>query len=288
LRRPNLTAERERRLLHDCLAGRDETTRQQALSELRESHTKLVVAIARQFHRPGLSMNELVAAGHLGLRAAIESFDPDRPGTRLSSYAAGWIRDHIQDHIRRNVPRGEAPDSAAQEQLLRAANRLLADARRSCQREGVEPTDAELCARVGARIGLAAEQVARSLGLGGGDAATAGEVPAEPAPREGAEILRPDQARLRRRVQALTEQILGERERKVFLACSVADSSRARARDSLASELGVTRERVYQLEASARRNIAAALAHDGIPEPEPPPEPRGTRAARRRTAAAVT
>ena len=75
LRRPNLTAERERQLLRTRHASGDDAARQQALSELWESHAKLVLAVARQYHRPDLSMSELVGAGHLGMRAAIDGFD---------------------------------------------------------------------------------------------------------------------------------------------------------------------------------------------------------------------
>ena len=107
LRRPNLTAERERQLLRTRHASSDEAARQQALSELWESHAKLVLAVARQYHRPDLSMSELVGAGHLGMRAAIDGFDPDQGDIRLSTYAVGWIRHYIQDYIRRHaVPLG--------------------------------------------------------------------------------------------------------------------------------------------------------------------------------------
>ena len=78
LRRPNLTAERERQLLIARRTSDDEGERQQALAELWESHSKLVVAIARQYQRPGLAMTDLLGAGHLGMHAAIEAFDPDR------------------------------------------------------------------------------------------------------------------------------------------------------------------------------------------------------------------
>ena len=95
LRRPNLTAEHERQLLRARHASGDEAARQQALQELWESHAKLVLAVARQYHRPDLSMSELVGAGHLGMRAAIDGFDPDQGDIRLSTYAVGWIRHYI-------------------------------------------------------------------------------------------------------------------------------------------------------------------------------------------------
>jgi hypothetical protein len=69
-------------------------------------------------------MSELVGAGHLGMRAAIDGFDPDQGDIRLSTYAVGWIRHYIQDYIRRHAPRMRLSVSAGQRQLFRSADRL--------------------------------------------------------------------------------------------------------------------------------------------------------------------
>lgn len=306
LRRPDLTVERERHLLRTRRNSSDEDKRQQALSELWEGHRKLVVALARQYQRQGVAMTELVGAGHLGMQAAIEGYDPDRLDTRLSAYAVAWIRHYIQDYIGRHAYPARPPASAAHRHLVRCAGRLFAEARRSCEREGVPPTEAELCVRVGARIGLAADEVAKCLCLareGAPEPADPGNV-ADVAPQDAqhaaapgtpageTEILHLDHAKLRRRVMDLTTEILGERERKVFLARCVVGAGRARHHTSLAAELGVTRERICQIEASARRKIATALSHEGLLDPDDGPvevfkgrAPR--RPARRTTEASV-
>src|SRR6266567_940304 len=85
--RPNLTAERERQLLRTLRQSSDAAARQSARLELWESHSKLVVAIARKYRRADLEMTDLVGSGHLGMHAAIEGFDPDRFDSRLSTYA---------------------------------------------------------------------------------------------------------------------------------------------------------------------------------------------------------
>ncbi len=268
--RPNLTAERERYLLLTRRNSSDAKARQRALSDLWESHSKLVVAIARQYRRPDLEMTDLVGAGHLGMHAAIEGFDPDRFDTRLSTYAVGWIRHYIQDYIRRHAFPVRPPGSMAHRQLFRTTGRLFADARRSCHREGVQATDAELCARVGARIGLSGDEVAQCLSLARGDVDAThfqSRLTAQDASPEEAVILRLDHAKLRRRVLGLAEEVLGERERKVFLARCMTDDEGATHFESLAAELGVTRERVYQLEVSAKRKIAVALTQDGLLNP---------------------
>ena len=281
LSRPNLTAERERHLLETRRRSRDELVRERALRELWESHSKLVIAVARQYRRPDLEITDLVGAGHLGMHAAIEGFDPDRFDTRLSTYAIGWIRHYIQDYISRHAFPVRPPASTAHRQLLRMTGRLFAAARQSCHRDRVPATDAELCARVGARIGLSGDEVAQCLCLARGeavsfDSTTTGtaaarsleqELAVEAASPEETVILQLDRAKLRDRLRVLAEQVLGERERKVFLARCMSDDEDAVHLESLAAELGVTRERVHQLELSAKRKIAVALAQDGLLEP---------------------
>jgi RNA polymerase sigma-32 factor len=275
LRRPNLTAERERQLLQTRRASRDEEARHQALSELWESHTKLVVSVARQYRRADLDMTDLVGAGHLGMHAAIEGFDPDRYDTRLSTYAIRWIRHYIQDYIRRHAYPVRPPASTAHRQLFRTTGRLFADARLACHREGIPPSDGELCSRVGARIGLPGDEVAQCLSLARGDAlhldASEADAPsierrlvAQDASPEDAVILRLDHAKLRRRILVLAGEVLGERERKVFLARCMSDDEAGIHQENLAADLGVTRERVHQLEASAKRKIVMALTRDGL------------------------
>ena len=277
LSRPSLTAERERHLLLTRHRSGDERARQQALSELWESHSKLVVAVAKQYRRPDLEMTDLVGAGHLGMHAAIEGFDPERFGTRLSTYAIGWIRHYIQDYIRRHAYPVRPPSSDAHRLLFRMTGKLFAEARRSCMRDEVQPTDGELCARVGARIGLPGDEVARCLSLARGEAlnvhaesdeGTLAELlPAQDPSPEEAVIVRLDHAKLRRRILGLARDILGERERRVFLARCMSSDETITHLDSLAAELGVTRERVYQLEVSAKRKIAVALTHEGLLDP---------------------
>jgi len=157
------------------------------------------------------------------------------------------------------------------------SGRLFADARRSCHRERVEATESELCSRIGHRIGLPGDEVARSMSLIQNSTLSLhtngpeypGALPLEDTladdsvSSEDDVILRLDHAKARKRIMALTREILGERERTIFLARCMTDSDEIVHLDSLAKEFGVSRERVYQLEASAKRKIATALAQEG-------------------------
>lgn len=273
----NLTPERERHLLRIVHSHGNERSQQAALIELWESHSKLVVAIASRYRNLNIDLLDLVGAGHLGLHAAIGRFDPDRFESRLSSYAIGWIRWYIQDYVRRNSGPVRLPGSNAHRQLVQLRGRLVAEARRSCQRERVEPTESELCERIGRRIGLPGDEVARSMCLMEGGtlslhAERTGEAGSinlqdtltdDAASPEDDVILRLDHAKARKRITALSQEILGERERVVFMARCMSDSEDIAHLDSLAEQFGVSRERVYQLEASAKRKIATALTQEG-------------------------
>ncbi len=278
LDRSNLTEARERELLVLCQTAETEARRQAAMRELWESHSKLVVAIASRFRRPGIELLDLVGAGHLGLHTAISRFDVQRIDTRLSSYAATWISWTIKDYIRRNCAVMRLPESNAHRQLAQLKERLILDARKSCDREGIEATEAAISQRIGSRIGMDPAEVAQCLRLLNGGVLSlhahwsdAADAPAledtladDRAASEDDVILRLDREKARRRVRELAHQVLGERERGVFMARCMADSGEAVKLDVLAERFGVTRERIHQLEASAKRKIATALSQEGF------------------------
>jgi DNA-binding CsgD family transcriptional regulator len=131
--------------------------------------------------------------------------------------------------------------------LAGALERLMLDARNACRREGIAATRRELFARVAKRSGLPQAEVARRLRgkVRRGDLAE--------APEEAS-------AEARDPIPLLAATILGAREREVFLARRNARPDDIAALRQLASRLGISVERVYQLEASARRKLACALA----------------------------
>ena len=300
LERSSLPEARERHLLR--LSHRNDRSRdcEAARAELWESHAKLVVAIANRYRRPGIDVMDLINSGHIGLHTAIDRFEPDAYGSRLSSYAAGWIRSHIQDYIRRNVTAIPLPSSAGFRQLARSGSRLTADARKSCQRDMVEATDSEIHSRIGQRIGLSGDEVASALRLmqggmislhapdkdeNGAGHGIADSLTDEAFRPEDDAISRLDEARLRNRILRLADEILGERERAVFLARCLPEQSEPVHLDILARTFGVSSERIHQLETSARRKIATGLAgmgYAGTGTSAAEPLPASGRAPRRR------
>jgi RNA polymerase sigma-32 factor len=264
---PNLDEARERELLSRVRAPGPEG--RAALTELWMSHGKLVAAIAAKYRRSDIDHDDLINAGHLGLHTAIMRFDIDRFDTRLSAYASVWIRWFINDYIRRNSGPVRLPESKAHRQLSQSGARLLIEARKACEREGVHPTDSELHARIGQRIGLSADEVARGLRLIQGaqmslhaDDDGVG-LPDEKLPTADDIHERMDFDRLRLRIATLANEVLGERERQVFVARSMADSDEVPSLETFAEQFGVTISRVHQIEISARRKIAVSLAASG-------------------------
>ena len=140
-----------------------------------------------------------------------------------------------------------APRGAAGPALAGLDERPLADARDACQREGIAATRRELLMRVAKRVGLPQAEVARRLGgtLRREGAAAASGGPAAWRPRDP--------------VSRLAAAILGVREREVFLARRATRPDDVAALHALAACLGLSVERVYELEASARRKLARAL-----------------------------
>jgi RNA polymerase sigma factor (sigma-70 family) len=263
-----LSADRERALLQIVRHGGSARDRQQALALLWQSHGGLVAAVASRYRRAGIDIEDLIGAGQLGLHAAIVRFDAARFPGRLSTYAVPWIRWYVQDHVSRNALPVRLPATIAHRQLARSGGQLFADARRACHREQVEPTEMELCARVGSRIGLSADEVASSRYTGGNavvslDEDTVIDLGGAPTPEDDT-IQRLDREKLRRRILTLADTILGQREREVFLArCMTGDAPISRL-DELGARFGVSRERIYQLESSARRKIITVLRQEGF------------------------
>jgi hypothetical protein len=147
---------------------------------------------------------------------------------------------------------------AAGPDLAGLGDRLSADAHDACRREAVAATRREVLMRVAKRVGASPAEAARGLR---GTLRPVGVVAAS---------ARPGARHLRDRVLRLAATILGERERAVFMARRAARPDDMAALHELASSLGLSVERVYELEASARRKLATALGE--------PPGARGSAA----------
>lgn len=137
----------------------------------------------------------------------------------------------------RGRARSATSADAARQMLRQASDQLLAEARAACRREAVPASKQELSARIAARIGLSQAEVAACLRL----------------------RRRPARHQADDPMIALAATILGRREHAVFVARRASLPNDAQTLHHLATQLGVSIERIYQLEASALHKLATAL-----------------------------
>lgn len=107
-----------------AIRWRDEQD-QEALNRITTAHMRLVISMAAKFRNFGLSMGDLIQEGHVGLLEAAARFEPERE-VRFSTYATWWIRASIQDYILRNWSIVRGGTSSAQKALFFNLRRLRA------------------------------------------------------------------------------------------------------------------------------------------------------------------
>jgi len=110
---------------HDLAVRWKEKHDQEALHRITTAHMRLVISMAAKFRHFGLSMSDLIQEGHVGLLEAAARFEPERD-VRFSTYATWWIRASIQDYILRNWSIVRGGTSSAQKALFFNLRRLRA------------------------------------------------------------------------------------------------------------------------------------------------------------------
>lgn len=110
---------------HDLAIRWREHHDQEAMHRITTAHMRLVIAMAAKFRYFGLSMGDLIQEGHIGLLEAAARFEPDRE-VRFSTYATWWIRASMQDYILRNWSIVRGGTSSAQKALFFNLRRLRA------------------------------------------------------------------------------------------------------------------------------------------------------------------
>lgn len=113
---------------------------ERALHELIEAYAKLVISMASKFRNYGLPMGDLIQEGNVGLMQAAERFDPDRD-LRFSTYASWWVRSAIQDYVLRNWSIVRTGTTASQKSLFFNLRRLRSKIEKENEEEGLGADD---------------------------------------------------------------------------------------------------------------------------------------------------
>lgn len=234
-----------------------------------EHNLRLVISIAKSYAGRGVPLADLIEEGNLGLMHAIDKFEPER-GFRFSTYATWWIRQAVDRAL---IYQGRAvrlPVNVVREvqQVLRARRLLENDGLLAAQRpEGIRVDDiAHLLGRDAADVTdlLALAEAPRSLDAqseAGGDESTLGDKLAD------THSVSPDSSALAHEVDALLHQwlaTLNAREQEILEARFGLDDRDAETLETLSARLGLTRERVRQIQNEALFKLKRHLARRGI------------------------
>ncbi len=267
MRAPYLERDEEHELALRWREDRD----QAALDRLTSAHMRLVVAIAARFRNFGLPMGDLIQEGHVGLLEAAARFEPDRD-VRFSTYATWWIRASIQDYILRNWSIVRGGTSSSQKSLFFNLRRLRARlAQTSDQRPrrmifaeiaealGVSVSDVEV---MDSRLSAPDTSLNAPLHETDGDTATSNR---QDFLIDGAAL--PDEAvgdevdRERRTIWLHSAlNVLNERELRIVSERRLRDEGATL--EELGESLGISKERVRQIENRALEKLREALLRD--------------------------
>jgi RNA polymerase primary sigma factor len=257
---PLLSREQELALAKRVAEGDKDAERRMA-----EANLRLVVMIARRYNHRGLPLADLIEEGNLGLLRAVQKFQWQR-GTRFSTYATWWIRQAVVRALANQARLIRLPVHV--EALLgryrRAKDQLI-------QELGRAPTLEEVATRLGEPLahleGLEAAATAPlSLETPVGDRGSVLEdvVPdrTPPPPAAVGDLLRA-QADLREMLDGLPEI-----ERRVIVQRFGLDGQPPLTLEAIGQQVGLTRERIRQIEAAALRKLRARLVARGAELPD--------------------
>ncbi|MDX1304079.1 RNA polymerase sigma factor RpoS [Photobacterium sp.] len=254
---PLLTAEEEVLYARRALRG-DEVARKRMI----ESNLRLVVKISRRYSNRGLALLDLVEEGNLGLIRAVEKFDPER-GFRFSTYATWWIRQTIERAIMNQTRTIRLPIHVVKE-----LNVYLRTARELAQKLDHEPTAEDIAFQLEKPV----DDVNRMLRLNervssvdnpiGGDSEKA-LLDIIPDEKGGSPETSTQDDDIKTSIINWLQE-LNPKQREVLARRFGLLGYEASTLEDVGREIGLTRERVRQIQVEGLRRLRDMLTHQGL------------------------
>lgn len=228
------------------------------------SHLRLVVAVARQYLGYGLPHADLIQEGNIGLMKAVKRFDPSR-GVRLVSFAMHWIKAEIHEYIIRNWRMVKMVTTKAHRKLFFNLNGFKKHGQ-TLSPEQIHAVAKELNVRPEDVSDMERRMIGQEISLDPIMESDSDEVQNNPVRYLAAEGTEPTEVleaanleRLHAEGLRLALETLDERSQRIITSRWLANEQGAKTLHDLASELGVSAERIRQIEVSALKKMKTAL-----------------------------
>lgn len=253
---PLLTADEEKHFARLAQSG-DESARQRMI----ESNLRLVVKIARRYLNRGLPLLDLIEEGNLGLIHAVKKFDPER-GFRFSTYGTWWIRQNIERAIMNQARTVRLPIH-----IIKDINSCLRAARRFRNETARNPSHAELATYLERDIADVERLMAlhERVTLQPGRAEAGGVEPVDML--RGRRESEPQRCAQKEVVNYIVDHWvceLSEKQREVVERRFGLHGHRRATLEQIGDEIGVTRERVRQIQLDALKNLRELMESHGL------------------------
>ncbi len=259
-----LDAETELELARDWRNNNNKVS----LHRLVNAYMRLAISIASKFKRYGSDMTDLVQEAGIGLMKAAEKFDPER-GVRFSTYAVWWIKASIQDYVMRNHSMVRTGSTSSQKALFFNLKRVKAKIQREYDLKSNDVDRMKLVELVSEELGVPIRDVEMmEARLAGGDYSLNTPQSSDEG-REWIELLEDEDGTTADTVDHQNDMSkartwlldainsLSEREKYIVIARKLED--KPETLESLGTKLGLSKERIRQLESAALNKMRKRL-----------------------------